>query len=577
VSALLPWAWLFPLAGLVLTGLGVGARPGAASLGGPALMLVVALGWLFGPRAPVEVVGQGWLPFLPNGAFHLRGDALAAVMLAVVGAVSLCVYVYSLAYMADETPASRRRFFAFLDFFVASMAILVLAGNLAVLLVGWAGVGMASFLLISFWHDRPGTLGAGVQALAANAIGDAALLLAIVLLPTGCGDLLTLQAPACLAGPGGAGLLATLILVAASAKSAQGPLYFWIPSAMAGPTPVSALIHAATMVAAGVYLLVRTHSLIEAAPQVAFVTALIGVLTAIGGGLGSIAQQNFKRGLAYSTVSQLGYMFAAVGFGAPFAALFHLITHASFKALLFLAAGVVIHARHGHEELAALGGLRRALPGAYAAFLVGSLSLIGVPLLTAGAFSKDAILEAGERANFFAFLCLGGAVGLTGYYIGRLFFGVFHGPRPDDEPLHEPSPVLLWPLLPLAIGAVALGYLEWPSGLISSLLGATVGHAEPVHAVTPAGVSAAALGLAGFGLAGWQRQERAAAPAPAPAAPGGGWVDALAGVGVGLSDRLTAVHSGRLGRYALVSVLGIGLVLLVGLLSSSVGIVGARP
>ena len=571
MSALLPWAWLFPLPGLVLTGLGVG-RPGAASLAGPALIAVVALSWLLGPRAPLEVVRPGWLPFLPDGAFHLRADALAAVMLAVVGVVSLCVYVYSLAYMADEPPAGRRRFFMFLDFFVASMAILVLAGNLAVLLVGWAGVGLASFLLISFWHDRPGTLAAGVQALAANAVGDAALLLALVLVPAGCGDLLELQTPACLTTPGGATLLAALVLIAAAAKSAQGPLYFWIPSAMAGPTPVSALIHAATMVAAGVYLLVRTHGLIAAAPSVAVATAIVGVLTALGGGLGSIQQANFKRGLAYSTVSQLGYMFAAVGFGAPFAALFHLVTHAAFKALLFLSAGVVIHARHGHEELAALGGLRRELPGAYAAFLIGALALIGLPGLSGG-FSKDLILEAGEQHGPLPpllFFGLFAGVFLTGWYIGRLFFGAFHGPRPDDEPIHAPSPLMLWSLVPLAVGALLLGYLEWPRGVLSGVLGETVGHAEVVHFPSLLGFFAGALGLAGFAMAA--RRDRAAARLPAPAVEEGGWVGAVGALGTGLSTRLVTLHSGRLGRYALVSVLGIALVLLLGLLSSLFGV-----
>jgi len=596
MSLLLAWAWLFTLPGLLLTVLGVGRRPGAASLAGPALIAAVALGWLLGPRTPADVVLANWLPFLPNGAFHLRVDALSALMLAVVGVVSLCVYIYALAYMEEEPPSGQRRFFAFLDIFVASMAILVLAGNLALLLVGWTGVGLASFLLISFWHERPGAIGAGLQALAANAVGDAALLLAIVLLPAGCGDLLTLQTPTCVAVPGGAGLVATLLVIAASAKSAQGPLYFWLPSAMAGPTPVSALIHAATMVAAGVYLLVRTHALLAAAPTVALATAVIGVLTALGGGLASLQQSNFKRGLAYSTVSQLGYMFAGIGLGAPFAAMFHLVTHAAFKALLFLSAGLVIHARHGHEELAALGGLRRALPGAHLAFLIGSLALIGVPGLS-GAFSKDAILEAAERANLLLGLALAGAVFLTGLYIGRLFFGVFYGPRPDESRVtsHEsrvtssssPDPglatresrldepaLILWPLVPLAIGAVLLGYLEWPSGLLSGLLGDTAGHAEPVRFISPLGAAAALLGLAGFALSARQSREparerpglpEAVEQVHATAGAASGWVGGVAEAGLGLAGRLAAVHTGQLGRYVLVSVLGIAVILLIGL------------
>src|SRR5688500_10642545 len=319
MSDLLLWAWLFTLPGLLLSALAVGRRPGAASQGGPPVMLLVALAALAtGARAELEL--PNWLPFLPDGAFHLRVDPLSAVMLAVIGAVSTCVYVYSLGYMDEEVEgaANVRRFFCLLDFFLASMALLVLAGNIAVLLIGWSGVGIASFLLIAFWTEKPGTLAAGMQALAANAVGDAALLVALVLVPAGCGDLVTLGTAQCVAGPGGATLLAVLILIAASAKSAQGPLYFWLPTAMAGPTPVSALIHAATMVAAGVYLLARTHGLLVAAPSVAMATAIIGVLTAVIGGVLSLQQPNLKRGLAYSTVSQLGYMFAGIGFGAPF-------------------------------------------------------------------------------------------------------------------------------------------------------------------------------------------------------------------------------------------------------------------
>jgi NADH-quinone oxidoreductase subunit L len=595
MSALLVWAWVVTLPGMLLTGLGVG-RPGAASLGGPAVIGVLALGWLLGPRAPAEFVQPGWLPFLPNGAFHLRLDALSAVMLAVVGLVSLCIYVYSLGYMDDPeyADADRRRYFMYLDFFVASMAILVLAGNLAVLLVGWTGVGLASFLLISFRRKLPGSLGAGLQALAANAIGDAALLVAIVLLPNGCGDLLTLQSPACVAVPGGAATLAWLLLIASSAKSAQGPLYFWLPSAMAGPTPVSALIHAATMVAAGVYLLVRTHTLFPLGSSATVALALLGVITALFGGVMSLQQPNFKRGLAYSTVSQLGYMFAAIGAGAPFAALFHLITHASFKALLFLSAGIVIHAKHGEEELSKLGGLRRLLPGAHATFLIGSLALIGVPGFS-GAFSKDAILEAMETQGPIPpllFFGLFAGVFLTGLYIGRLFFGVFYGPpsraedsglgtedsvtrsdsvlSPQRSGLHEPG-VMLWPLVPLAVGAVLLGYLEWPVPLLSTVLGDTVGHAEPVHLISPLGISAGLLGLAGFAISAWRSRERAP---ERPARPDeGGWVASVADLGFGIAGRLAAVHSGQLGRYAMLSVVAIALVLLLGLASS---IIGAR-
>jgi len=587
MSGLLLWAWLFTIPGLFLTGLRIGGRPGAASLFGPPSIALVALAALVSP--PAELNLAGWLPFLPNGAFHLRADALAAVMLAVVGVVSTCVYVFSLGYMAEESASNQRRFFMFLDFFVASMVILVLAGNLAVLLVGWSGVGLASFLLISFYHGearthvaQPGPLASGLQALAANAIGDAALLIAVVLVPLGCGDLLTLGTQPCLAIPGGAATIGWLLLIAAAAKSAQGPLYFWLPSAMAGPTPVSALIHAATMVAAGVYLLVRTHATLELAPSVMTATAIIGVATAVGGGITSLFQGNFKRGLAYSTVSQLGYMFAAIGLGAPFAAMFHLITHAAFKALLFLTSGVVIHAVHGREDLASMGGLRKVLPGAHWAFLVGSLALIGVPGFS-GAFSKDMILEAAEARGPFApllFFALLLSVGLTGMYIGRLFFMVFYGPRADTHEIHAPSGTMLWSLVPLGLGAVFLGYWEWPSHGLSNVLGATVGHAEPVHFSSLVGIIAAGLGLAGFALSYWNARGRQVTQ-PGQAAESGGWVGAVGDLGLGISRGLAGIQSGQLHRYLLISILGLALILLASLAATMVGatsaVTGVRP
>ena len=244
---LLAWAWVFTLPGLVLTALGLPGnrkQAGYASLAGPVVLLIVAIAALL-QGGSFSVTFPNWLPFLPDGAFESLADTLSALMLAIVGFVATLVYIYSLGYMADDP--GRRRFFVFLDLFVASMGLLVLAGNLAVLLIGWTGVGISSFLLISFWRDKPGTLGAGLQALAANAIGDGALLLAASSVPQGCGTLVTLNTPQCTSGLGGAEFLALLLFVAAAAKSAQGPLYFWLPNAMAGPTPISALIHAASI------------------------------------------------------------------------------------------------------------------------------------------------------------------------------------------------------------------------------------------------------------------------------------------------------------------------------------------
>ena len=469
---------------------------------------------------------------------------------------------------------------------------------------------MTSYFLISFWRNQPRTLNAGLQAIAANAVGDGALILAAVLVPAGCGDLLGLQSATCTAGLGGAPLLAALIIIAASAKSAQGPLYFWLPSAMAGPTPISALIHAATMVAAGVYLLARTHALLALTPAALAATACLGVATALFGAVLALRQSDLKKGLAYSTVSQLGYMFAAVGFGAPFAAMFHLGSQALFKALLFLAAGVVIHALAGEQELEGMGGLARPYPKAMLSFLIGSLALFGLPL-TAGAFSKDAILDGGFAYSPPLAWCLVAGVFLSGLYIGRLFFAAFYArpvARPaaphtasEGEPaaahaegdpvlapaekvallgppgwdrgqlnedaagrqLHRVSPLLLWPLLPLAIGSILFGYVQFPLGGLGQVLSPALGPVPVQGLSSGPGLLAALLGLAGFVAAGvWQTRRRAAIT-PLPA--GYGWVDWAAGASVRLAGGFAAVQNGRAGRYVLVTVLGFAAMLFAGL------------
>jgi NADH:ubiquinone oxidoreductase subunit 5 (subunit L)/multisubunit Na+/H+ antiporter MnhA subunit len=332
----------------------------------------------------------------------------------------------------------------------------------------------------------------------------------------------------------------------------------------------------------------RTHGLLAAAPAIGQATAIIGILTALGGGILSLLQPNLKRGLAYSTVSQLGYMFAGIGFGAPFAAMFHLVTHASFKALLFLTAGVVIHALHGREKLSDMGGLRKALPGAYIAFLIGSLALIGLPL-TSGAFSKEMILDAAQVHDFMPpllWLGLFAGVFLTGMYTGRLFFGTFHGPRRFLGDLHMPSGELLWPLVPLAIGSLFLGYLEWPVPVLSRLLGSTVGEAEHLVFPTAEGLIAGALGLAGFALMAWRTapavQPVAAAVAghghgeaehaQEPLEPNVAWSDWAADRSYDVAGALASIQSGQLGRYILVSVIGVAAILLLTLAGSSAGI-----
>jgi NADH-quinone oxidoreductase subunit L len=573
VIGLLAWAWVFTLPGLILTALGVPAgqkRAGLASIPGPIVLLVIAVaGLVSGGTAMVQF--DNWLPFLPDGAFRALADPLSALMLVILGFVATLVYLYSLGYMADDP--GRRRFFVYLDLFVATMALLVLAGNLAVLLIGWTGVGISSFLLISFWRDRPGTLSAGLQALAANAIGDGALLLAASVVPTGCGALVTLHTSQCTRGAGGAEFLALLLFVAAAAKSAQGPLYFWLPNAMAGPTPISALIHAATMVAAGVYLLVRSHALLALAPQVSLAIAVIGVATALAASVASLYQTNFKKGIAYSTVAQLGYMFAGVGVGAPFAGLFHLFTHASFKALLFLAAGIVIHGAGGRESLSALRGLGRSFPFSRVGFLIGSLALIGTPLVTAGSFSKDAIIDAAiAKQPIIGWLLLAGVI-LTGLYIGRLFSIVYVAPPVDVHAIHhdvESERPMNWSLVPLMVGAIAFG---WLGNWLQAALAPPLGEIEALPPlIDPRGLLAFALGAVGFGLAWWYFTRRAEAVAAAPRPPeaegeptyrAAGWVSVLADAGYAVARSLSRVHSGGLPRYAMGSFIGLALILLV--------------
>jgi NADH-quinone oxidoreductase subunit L len=393
------------------------------------------------------------------------------------------------------------------------------------------------------------------------------LLLAASIVPSGCGSLVTLSTPQCRAGLGGAEFLALLLFIAAAAKSAQGPLYFWLPNAMAGPTPISALIHAATMVAAGVYLLVRTHALLALAPQVSLAIAIVGVATALAASVASLFQSNFKKGIAYSTVAQLGYMFAGVGVGAPFAGLFHLFTHASFKALLFLAAGVVIHGAGGRESLAGLRGLGRFFPFSRWGFLIGSLALIGTPLITAGSFSKDAIIDAAlARQPIVGYLLLGGVI-LTGLYIGRLFSIVYVAPPVDPHAVHhdpESERPMNWSLVPLMLGAIGFGYLgSW----LQARLANPLGEIEPLPGpITVVGVVAFALGTIGFVIAWWyvtRRPQGAAAEGAEPSYRASGWVRAIAQAGYAIASGESRVQSGALATYALGSFIGLALLLIV--------------
>ena len=365
-------------------------------------------------------------------AMQILVDPVSLTMMLIITGVGGLIVWYSMGYMKGED--EERRYFAYMALFVFSMLMLVMGGNLLLLLVGWGLVGLASYLLIGFYHDRPEAVAAAKKAFIMNAIGDAAMALGFFLLIAKTGSLdfsTTFEAAS-----GGqlssstANLVALGLLGGAIAKSAQLPLHTWLPDAMEGPTPVSALIHAATMVTAGVYLIVRTHPIFEAAPDVQHLAAIIGAVTLLVAGLVALVQWDIKRVIAYSTMSQIGYMFLAAGVGAYDFAMFHLMTHAFFKALLFLAAGIVIHKLAGEQDIRKMGGLQRIMPVTGFMFLIGTLALMGIPPLS-GFWSKDAILASALATGGALgwFLYIAGLVGalLTGMYALRLYLLVFRG------------------------------------------------------------------------------------------------------------------------------------------------------
>ncbi len=396
-------------------------------------------------------------------------DPLSVTMMLIVSGVGGLIVLYSVGYM-DGDP-EERRYFAYMSLFVFSMLLLVQAGNFLLLLAGWGLVGLASYLLIGFWHERPEAVAAAKKAFVMNAFGDATMALAFFVLMWQTGTLNFLESFEGAAGLSqtAVNLVALGLLGGAVAKSAQIPLHTWLPDAMEGPTPVSALIHAATMVTAGVYLIVRAHPIFELAPSISDLAAGLGAITLLVAGLVALVQMDIKRVIAYSTMSQIGYMFLGAGLGAYGSAMFHLMTHAFFKALLFLAAGVVIHHLAGEQDIRKMGGLRGAMPKTYLAFLVGSLALVGIPPLS-GFFSKDSILASALASGGYGqVLFVAGLVGtlLTGIYTFRLFFRVFLG---EPSPLvaehaqghgHGEGPwTMMWPVAILAVLSVVGGWLQ---------------------------------------------------------------------------------------------------------------------
>ncbi len=475
---------LFPALGVLFNLFGGrSAGRGAVNLIGPGVIFAAFVVALWGfikllAMPPGAALVCGLWPWIAAGPFHvelgLRLDALSAVMTLVVTGVGALIHLYSAGYMADD--AGYARYFTYLNLFALSMLVLVLADNLLEMFIGWEGVGLCSYLLIAFWFDNPVYARNGRKAFIVSRVGDLGFLLGIFTIVAALGahgvwtlDFVGLERHADLLQPV-AVCAALLLFFGATGKSAQIPLYVWLPDAMVGPTPVSALIHAATMVTAGVYMIVRMNFLYIQAPVAMDLVATVGALTAFFAATIAIVQTDIKRVLAYSTISQIGYMMLGVGVGAFAAGVFHLMTHAFFKGLLFLCAGSVIHAMQGEQDMRQMGALRKKLPITYATMLMATLAISAVPPF-AGYFSKDLILE-GVYASGHVWLWLIGVItaGITSFYMFRLIFMTFWGESrvtPDKlHHLHESPAVMTIPLVVLALFSLVGGWVGLPDWLL---------------------------------------------------------------------------------------------------------------
>ncbi|GAJ28477.1 NADH-quinone oxidoreductase subunit L [Acidomonas methanolica] len=496
MTALLPLVILCPLAVSIILLLSRGAMPARATCGLVALgmglcaaiAVTEAVTFLTGPASTgaLHVVLWNWMHVGGFGAqFALTLDRLSLVMMLVVSVVGFLILLYACAYMIDDPDIAR--FFTYMTLFVASMELLVLSSDLLGVYVGWEGVGVCSYLLVGFWyHERPNALAAR-KAFVVTRIGDALFLVGLLLLATGVGrlDIGSVLAIAPMAPRPAIALGCFLILGGAAAKSAMVPLQTWLPDAMAGPTPVSALIHAATMVTAGVYLIARLHAMFLLVPGIMFLCAVIGFITLLLAAGAAMVQTDIKRVLAYSTMSQLGYMYLALGCGAWQAAIFHLVTHAIFKALLFMGAGSIILRVHHEQDIFRMGGLRKSMPVVFYAFLAGAAALAGLPLISAGYFSKEMILT--SAYNVAPLFWLGGVFGafLTSIYIFRCVFITFWG-HERTHPHGRTTIVEFVPLVILAVLAIVAGWVQTPEviapmHLFSTLLAPVFGPLPEEH------------------------------------------------------------------------------------------------
>jgi len=449
-------------------------------------------------------------PWISAGNFHvdiaLRFDALSAVMTLVVSGVGAFIHLYSCGYMAHDEDYAR--YFAYMNLFALAMLVLVLADNLLLMFVGWEGVGLCSYLLIAFWYSNSEFAYNGRKAFITNRVGDAGFILGILTIVGALAahgvwtlSFVGMNAHADLLQPV-AVTAALLLFLGATGKSAQVPLYVWLPDAMVGPTPVSALIHAATMVTAGVYMIARLNFLYRLGPDAMQVVAIIGALTSFFAATVAIVQSDIKRVLAYSTISQIGYMVVGVGVGAFAAGIFHLMTHAFFKGLLFLCAGSIMHALEGEQDMNRMGGLRRKLPITYTTMLIAALAISGIPFF-AGYFSKDLILESTYTSGHIWLWLLGlVTAGLTSFYMFRLIFVTFHGESrvasEKEHHIHESPPVMTIPLIVLAVFSIIGGWVELPEGMIWG--GAFSRFLAPLVAGPVTGLMARPAAMAGSNL-----------------------------------------------------------------------------
>lgn len=491
---------------------------GAGSVGVAALFtIIVGLNFLgnFSQGESINVMLWGWLN---AGGLSVditfRLDALSLVFIFVITFVGFLIHLYSIEFMEEDERYSA--FFAYMNLFVSSMLILVLADNLLLLYLGWEGVGLCSYLLIGFWYKIPENGYAARKAFIVTRVGDVAMIIGLFLLFINLGtlninDLMNRASVNWASGSPLAVWAAVLLLGGALGKSAQLPLQTWLPDAMAGPSPVSALIHAATMVTAGVYLIARTHVLFTLAPAVQAAIAVIGALTLLVAGFSALAQHDLKRVLAYSTISQIGYMFLALGLGAWSAAIFHFMVHAFFKALLFLAGGAVILVLNEEHDIYKMGGLRKKLPVIFWTFLIGSASLCALPLITSGFYSKDAILWfAWSSDKGSPWLWLAGSAGafLTSLYTFRMVFLTFYG-ESKTQPSRRTGKLIHIPLIILALLSLVAGFIEIPESmgnirlfsgfLASSLPGVVLGRGNGSEVLFQ--VLAAAISLFGIYMA----------------------------------------------------------------------------